>query len=161
MAENDFLSPEDIEALSSLGISKDRLGQLGEQYAQAKDMRFAPTPEGRSSGRVYAAANPLEHIGRGIGAYRGGKAMQGIGQEMSQIAAQDAAVRRKMMEQIMRQQGVGMLPQAGPQMSPAPGMAPQGMPTNNYGRATEALGMIGAPGMAQRQQQMVALLRGQ
>jgi hypothetical protein len=42
---------------------------LEKQMAQAEALRMA-TPEGRSSGRVYTAANPLEHLGKGIGDYK-------------------------------------------------------------------------------------------
>lgn len=39
------------------------------QLAQAEALR-QDTPEGRQAGRVYVAANPLEHIGKGIGDYK-------------------------------------------------------------------------------------------
>lgn len=53
-------SRADIEAM--LGTYGDQL-QMTDQQAQAQALRAAPGPEGRSSGRVYTAANPLEVLG--------------------------------------------------------------------------------------------------
>lgn len=46
-------------------LSMDYQGQgdvADEQLATAQALRGTPTPEGRQAGRVYVAANPLEHI---------------------------------------------------------------------------------------------------
>jgi hypothetical protein len=48
------------------------LGSLEGQQAQADALRGAQVPEGRSSGRVYTAANPLEVLGT-IGQQYAGK----------------------------------------------------------------------------------------
>jgi hypothetical protein len=45
------------------------LSNLEKQMAAAEALRMG-TPEGRSAGRVYVAANPLEHLGKGIGDYK-------------------------------------------------------------------------------------------
>lgn len=54
------------------------MDSLKEQMAQAQALRGTPTPEGRDSGRVYTAANPLEHIGAGIQRYRAGKEVRDL-----------------------------------------------------------------------------------
>lgn len=126
--DSQFLSPEDVQALSELGISSDRMDQLKEQFAQGRDMRYAPGPEGRRAGNTYVAANPFEHLGSAIEAYRGGKAMQGADAAMTQQSSQDAATRQAMMQrymQMMQQPGANSLPpvedpQTGAMMSPAP-----------------------------------------
>lgn len=63
------LDPAVLEAM--LGTYGDQLeiGALEKQMEQANALRQA-TPEGRSVGRVYVAANPLEHLGKGIGDYK-------------------------------------------------------------------------------------------
>lgn len=71
---------EQAQIAALLGTYGDQmeLGGLDEQMARAEALRNAPTPEGRQAGRVYVAANPLEHLGRGITQYRQGKRMQDI-----------------------------------------------------------------------------------
>jgi hypothetical protein len=63
------LDPQVLEAM--LGTYGDQLeiGALEKQMEQANALRQA-TPEGRQAGRVYVAANPLEHLGKGIGDYK-------------------------------------------------------------------------------------------
>jgi hypothetical protein len=58
-----------IAALLSTYGDTQEIGALEKQMAAAEALRMA-TPEGRSSGRVYTAANPLEHLGKGIGDYK-------------------------------------------------------------------------------------------
>jgi hypothetical protein len=45
------------------------LSNLEKQMAAAEALRMG-TPEGRQAGRVYVSANPLEHLGKGIGDYK-------------------------------------------------------------------------------------------
>ena len=63
------LDPAMLEAM--LGTYGDQLemSALEKQMAAAEALRMG-APEGRSSGRVYTAANPLEHLGKGIGDYK-------------------------------------------------------------------------------------------
>ena len=46
-------------------------GVLDDQMSYAEGLRDTATPEGRQAGRVYVAANPLEHIGTGLNRYAG------------------------------------------------------------------------------------------
>lgn len=41
-----------------------------EELGMAAELRGEPTPEGRTTNGVYVAANPLEHLARGIGDYK-------------------------------------------------------------------------------------------
>lgn len=63
-----FDNPEAVNAVLSMG---DRNRQM--EYAEG--LRSMETPGGRyvSNGRVYVASNPLEHIAKGVGAYKGTK----------------------------------------------------------------------------------------
>lgn len=49
------------------------LEDLDKQLAQAQALRDTAMPEGRSTGRIYTAANPLEHIGALMRVARGAK----------------------------------------------------------------------------------------
>jgi hypothetical protein len=62
---------EQAQIAAMLGTFGDtqELDAMEKQMAQAEALRQA-TPEGRNAGRVYVAANPLEHIGKGIGDYK-------------------------------------------------------------------------------------------
>lgn len=63
------LDPAVLEAMLGTYGDQLELGAMDEQMAQAEALRQA-TPEGRQAGRVYTAANPLEHLGKGIGDYK-------------------------------------------------------------------------------------------
>jgi hypothetical protein len=64
-------SAEAAQLAALLGTYGDQmeLSELDKQLAAAEALRMG-TPEGRSSGRVYTAANPLEHLGKAIGDYK-------------------------------------------------------------------------------------------
>lgn len=67
--------PDEMFA-SMLGTAGDvrELGAMEDQIARAQALRDANvTPEGRNAGRVFVAANPLEHLGKGIKDYQYGK----------------------------------------------------------------------------------------
>jgi hypothetical protein len=69
-AQNPYgLDPQVLEALLGTYGDQMEVSALEKQMEQAEALRM-PTPEGRSSGRVYTAANPLEHLGKGIGDYK-------------------------------------------------------------------------------------------
>ena len=58
---------------------------LEKQRELANALRYREGPEGRSYGGVYTAANPLEHIGRGIQQYKAGKRLKGIEEKQAGI----------------------------------------------------------------------------
>jgi len=92
------------EELSSLlGTYGDQLelGALEKQQAQADALRGASVPEGRSSGRVYTAANPLEVLGT-IGQQYAGKRMN------DRIERKGGKLRGNIGEGV-RQYGLGAL----------------------------------------------------
>ena len=64
-------SAEAAQIAALLGTYGDQmeLSNLEKQMAAAEALRMG-TPEGRQAGRTYVAANPLEHLGKGIGDYK-------------------------------------------------------------------------------------------
>jgi len=70
-ASMDPSQAEAAQMAALLGTYGDQmeLTELEKQMAQAEALRMG-TPEGRQAGRVYVAANPLEHLGKGIGDYK-------------------------------------------------------------------------------------------
>jgi hypothetical protein len=65
-----YVAMQQILAGSTYG---DEMDMLGKQRATAEALRYQDSPEGRQAGRVYVAANPLEHLGRGIQQYKAQK----------------------------------------------------------------------------------------
>lgn len=63
------LDPAVLEAMLGTYGDQMEVGALEKQMAAAEALRMG-TPEGRNAGRVYVAANPLEHLGKGIGDYK-------------------------------------------------------------------------------------------
>lgn len=63
------LDPAVLEAMLGTYGDQMEVSALEKQMAAAEALRQA-TPEGRQAGRVYVAANPLEHLGKGIGDYK-------------------------------------------------------------------------------------------
>jgi hypothetical protein len=118
---------EDLAALADLGISQEKIESIRERMARAEAIRFQDGPEGRQAGRIYTAANPLEHLGQGIQKYRAGRQMQQLQAQQQQELANQASTRQGMMGRILRgapppaQPAQPAQPMGGPQMSPNPG----------------------------------------
>lgn len=85
-----------------LGVYGDQMemGDLDEQLLRAQALRDTAMPEGRNSGRVYTAANPLEFVGAGIKQYRGAKKEQGVNAEREAV--------RKRIGEAVKQYGAGI-----------------------------------------------------
>lgn len=79
------LPPEVLEMLLGTYGDQLELGGLDAQLLQAQALRDTPMPEGRSTGRVYTAANPLEHIGAGIKQFQGMRDARRIGDEQEEL----------------------------------------------------------------------------
>lgn len=65
-----------LKQLVEMGVLGDEMGIENDQLKMAEALRSTPTPEGRQAGRVFTAANPLEHLAAGVQRYRGGKALE-------------------------------------------------------------------------------------
>ena len=72
----------DIERLMELGVLSQEQDILDRQRKQAELLQATPGARGRFAGRVYKAANPLEHAGVALQRIRGSQQLAGLpGQE--------------------------------------------------------------------------------
>lgn len=72
------ITPEMLEQLKAMGVIPEEMTLLDAQLQQANLLRNAAGPEGLDSGRVYTAANPMEHIGGLMQKYNANKEARGI-----------------------------------------------------------------------------------
>lgn len=100
------VEPGDLLAqLAALGITPDRLDLLREQLERAEQQRSAPGPSGRGYGRVYVAANPLEHVGHALQQFRAGRRIKGLEAQHDEALQQSAAARREFMRRALESFG--------------------------------------------------------
>lgn len=88
------VSGEQLQALMELGILPELQAGLDDQISQADALRNAPGPEGRDSGRVYTAANPLEFIGAGLQSYAGMREGKKLRSQREEALKKSAETRR-------------------------------------------------------------------
>lgn len=84
------LSDEQIQQLMQLGIIPQQQDILGKQLQLAQGLRYSQGPQGRDSGRVYTAPNPLEVAMHNIQQYQAGKQMQDIQQKQQDMLRKQA-----------------------------------------------------------------------
>jgi len=70
------MSEEDLQKMVELGIIDEQMAENARQMAVQEGLRYQAAPEGRQAGRVYVAANPLEHIGKGLEQYNAQRKMK-------------------------------------------------------------------------------------
>lgn len=71
------MDEETRRALALAGVSAEQIELLEGRYDTAReDYRDLEGPQGRQAGRVFVAANPLEHIGHGLSKWAGRKALR-------------------------------------------------------------------------------------
>ncbi len=75
------LTEDQIAQLMELGVLPDEQKSLAEQLTQARELRNRQGPQGIDTGRIYTAANPLEHA---VHAYEGIKAGKQIDELLKQ-----------------------------------------------------------------------------
>ncbi len=63
---NPLMTPEALAMFAGTSGDLRELDSLEAQIARADALRGEAGPEGRSNGRIYTAANPMEHIGAGM-----------------------------------------------------------------------------------------------
>jgi hypothetical protein len=95
------LPPEVLAKLIELSTKDDEMGLLNQQLGYAEMLRDTAMPEGRDAGRVYVAANPLEHLGAGIQRYRGMKDVKDL-REKQQGVLGDQRSGRMTMADLLR-----------------------------------------------------------
>lgn len=65
------LTEDEIAQLMELGVIPEEQKSIADSLAQARELRYGQGPQGIDTGRVFTAANPLEHAAH---AYQGIKA---------------------------------------------------------------------------------------
>lgn len=92
------IPPEVLAELLALGGIEGQLGDLAGQEQLAQMLRYRQGPEGRQAGRVYTAANPLEHLAHGIQGYRAGQELKQIPGQREDLRNQQMAGRERFVE---------------------------------------------------------------
>lgn len=87
------MSEEEIQQLIDLGAIDENMAENARQMAVQEGLRYQSAPEGRQAGRVYVAANPLEHIGKGLEQYNAMKKMKELETQRGTMQGQQTAGR--------------------------------------------------------------------
>ena len=103
------LSPEELEQLIALGSLGDEMGIVAKQQELADALRYGAGPEGRDTGRIYTAANPLEHIGSAMQKYNAMKESKGLQERQKGILEQSTDA-RKLYADLLRRRKPGAAP---------------------------------------------------
>lgn len=101
MDEFQTLTEEDIQELMELGIIDPQMASLDEQIASAQEIRNRKGPEGTYAGRVYVAANPLEHIVNAWQGIRAGKELDKLRADQQRLLAQQVRGRGKYFNRLV------------------------------------------------------------
>lgn len=106
------LPPELVEALMAGALTEEELAAVDKKLAQAEALRnqMLTAPEGRSSGRVYTAANPLEHIGRLMQGYQGMKQAKALDTQRGGILDAERKRQREYADAVLYPKGRPMKP---------------------------------------------------
>jgi len=120
------MTDEDIDAILGLGTHEEKSAQLEGQLAQANKIRNRQGPEGRMYGRMYTAANPLEHIAHAWQGIEAGRDADRIAQEQDELMKQQIEARKRYFEAMMLR---NQQPQEQP---PYQGYGPQPNPEGIY-----------------------------
>lgn len=90
----DNMTEEDLKKLVELGVIDESMAENARQMQLAEQLRYAAGPEGRSSGRVYTAANPLEFLGHGLQQWNAQKRMKELESKRGEMQKQQTAGRQ-------------------------------------------------------------------
>lgn len=129
--ELDDITPEELQALMELGVLPAELQENQRRRILAEERRYGKGSEGRTAGRVFVAANPLEHVRDAIQRYKAGKEMKGLDSGRGDIL-RGITGGRSVFANLLRGHGmgspVGMPGAPVPVAGPAGGVPMQGAP---------------------------------
>jgi hypothetical protein len=99
----DFLTPEDatdeqIQQMIELGIIPAQMGAIDQQMAQAQAVRNRQGPQGRDNGRVFVAANPLEHVMHAAQGIKAGKDIEDLKRKQEELLRQQVRGRMQFFD---------------------------------------------------------------
>lgn len=95
------LSDEDLAKLVELGMIPEEQAALAKQMQQAQMLQRQPGPQGRQSGRVFTAANPLEFVGAGLQQYAGMRKEKQAMDKMDELRKQQLMGRQLYAQRAM------------------------------------------------------------
>lgn len=87
------MTEEELQQLVQLGVIDENMAENARQMAVQEGLRYQGAPEGRQAGRTYVAANPLEHIGKGLEQYNAMKRMKELEAQRGTMQGQQTAGR--------------------------------------------------------------------
>lgn len=87
--------------MSQLQGQNEQAGDIQQQMGIADELRNTPMPEGRDSGRVYTAANPLEILGATIKQFKGQRDYRKETKELKKLRKQTGLSRAGFNEAII------------------------------------------------------------
>lgn len=94
------LTDEDIQALMELGVIPEQSQGLQSQMEQAQYLRNRKGPQGTDTGRVYVAANPLEHLAHALTGIKAGKELDRLRGEQQDLLSQQVAGRKLFFDKL-------------------------------------------------------------
>ncbi len=95
------LDEEDLNAILGLSTGQDKAAQLQSQLEMANSLRNTPGPEGRQYGRMYTAANPLEHVAHAWQGIKAGKDAERLTKEQNDLMQSQMEARKRFFELMM------------------------------------------------------------
>jgi hypothetical protein len=88
------MSEEELAQLVQLGVIDENMAENARQMKLAEQLRYGTAgPEGRNAGRVYVAANPLEHLGRGLEQWNAQKRMKELEAQRGEMQGKQTQAR--------------------------------------------------------------------
>ena len=134
----DQFSPEELQALLELGAVPEQVKEAARREQQARQTFGQAAPEGRQAGNIYMAANPMEHLGRGIQQYAALRDRDAMRDRIDALRQQQVAGRQSFLNQ--------MYPGGNPAAAPSAGAAaPAGPPQMPVRPPVGAGGGAGGP----------------
>ena len=137
------------ERISYLPRHEQEMAILAEQMGTAEALRDTPGAKGRQAGRVYVAANPLEHLSTLVKRRQGNKEVARVNEERDAALTREEQARQAggVAEIIARRQLIDSLRRPPPQSAaPAPQPSPPSPPPPAPG-GTGGVGGAPAPQM--------------
>lgn len=88
------MSEDELQKLVQLGVIDENMAENQRQMKLAEQLRYQAAPEGRQAGRVYVAANPLEHIGKGLEQYQAIQRQKELDKQRAEMQGKQTAGRQ-------------------------------------------------------------------
>lgn len=87
------MSEDELAQLVQLGVIDENMAENARQMKLAEQLRYQGMPEGRNSGRIYTAANPLEFLGTGLQQYQAMKRQKELEKQRGEMQGKQTQAR--------------------------------------------------------------------